>query len=257
MSFHTVKIVGKFSKKITFKKKKSVPKKNISIKISKTQPISTKLSKPISDSNIILDKIFKPFNTQVDIDSNNHFIGLIIVNCISVNEIHNLKWNKNDKIYLNITRICTIKNNEYPILKIPNSEYIPGFKFKKYIKLFLKSKLLIKKKNLHSIKLLGNYGNLHNYIIILNNAKCILKLKKHNEKILWRNVFDQYHIQNEFIEPDQHEIYKQVINKRSISNINYNFNLHPYLENCSEPYLSQCTIDYRLILKFLYNQEFN
>jgi hypothetical protein len=252
MSFHTVRIIKQFpsknNRKIMFKKKKCLKKKNITIKIEKKQIL------PNNQINKYNYHDFSSFNISLDQMNNNHYIGLLIVNSISVNKLHKLKWDKIESIYLNITRILLYKNDKFPIIEIPDNEYQPGFKFKKFIKKYITSSWLISKKNIQGIKLLGNYGNLHIYTVIMNNPHFVHSkkfLKGGGQNYSWRNIFDQYDIEKKELnqdDMDQGNIYKKIIINRNTSLVKYNFNLKPNLDNIYDKYLVKYLLDYEYIL---------
>lgn len=256
MSFHTIRVIKQFpskkNKKIMFTKKKN--KKNITIKIEKKTKKNNQIFAPNDRINKYNYHNFSSFNISLDQMNNNHYIGLLIVNSISVNKLHKLKWDKIESIYLNITRILLYKNDKFPIIEIPDNEYQAGFKFKKFIKKYITSSWLISKKNIQGIKLLGNYGNLHIYTVIMNNPHFVHNkkfLKGNGQNYSWRNIFDQYDIEKKELnqdDMDQGNIYKKIIINRNTSLVKYNFNLKPYLDNTPDEYLINYLLDYEYIL---------
>ena len=257
MSFHTVRIVKNFPTKIRKKKsfKKKVLEKNITVSIVKNSKNIPEDKKENLDIKIPYNySEYSSFNVIKKNLNSNHYIGLLIINSISINKLHNLKWGNLDSIYLNITRVLLCNNNEFPMLKIPLEDFQSGFKFKKFIKKTIISKWMINKKNIQGIKLLGNYGNTHIYTIIMNNNEFVKKkkfVKSMGKKYIWRNIFDQYKIQIDDLNTEnisQENIYKKILKNRNTSLVKYNLNLQPYLNNLNEDYLTKYLLDYEYIL---------
>jgi len=259
MSFHTIRVIKQFPSKkngkIMFTKKKNKKnKKNITIKIEKKTKKNNQIFAPNDRINKYSYQDFSAFNISLDEMNNNHYIGLIIVNSISVNKLHKLKWDNIERIYLNITRILLYNNDKFPTINIPNNEYQPGFKFKKFIKKYIKSSWLISKKYIQGIKLLGNYGNLHIYTIIMDTPHFIHSkkfLKASGRNYSWRNIFDQYNIDKKEVNQDymdQDKIYQKIVINRNTSLVKYNFKLKPYLDNTPDEYLINYLLDYEYIL---------
>ena len=266
MSFHSVRIVKSFPKnntnKIIFKKKskKLASKKSISIQITKklvnnleknieikklvenpkkitdNKPREKKL-KSNKEREIYNYKDFVTFNVLAQESDTLHYIGLIIVNSNSVNTLHNLSYSNIDSIYLNVTRFLVYQHDKFPIIEIPNNDYQPGFKFKKFIKKHLTIEWKMNKKFIQAIKLLGNYGNLHLYTIVTNDPLFVKSkkfLKGEGIKYSWRNILDQYTIDKDDLNTkiiDQHNIYKKILSNRNSSLVKYTFNLKPETYN--------------------------
>jgi len=290
MSFHTVRIKKNLSsnnnksKKISFIKK--IKKKS---KKPLEKPLETALKKPLEkplettqtvyqqkkNKNIAINIIkknvsikkyvynnFIPFNISKENLNSNHYIGVLIVNSISLNKLHNLKWDNLDNIYLNITRVLLCNNNKFPIIEIPLNDYQSGFKFKKFIKKTVISKWMINRKYIQGIKLLGNYGNIHMYTLIMNNTKFV-KNKKFSKAMgknfIWRNIFDQYKIQKDDIgqkKISQENIYKKILKNRNTSLVKYNLNLQPYLTNSNEDYPNKDYPNEDYLTKYLLDYEY-
>ena len=255
MSFHSIKIVKDFSKnkKYVFKKSKSIKfnkPKNISIEISKKKCHTIDNSKDKTKEYIY--NTFRPFEINSNIN-NKHSIGFIIVNSISLNKLHNLLWDSDDKIYLNVTKLLLHSYDKFPILEIPDNIYKQGFKFKKFLKTYILKEWFIKKKYIEAIKLLGNYNNTHIYTVIVNNCsfindKSFLKGKGKNYK--WRNIFDQYNIEKKecnIKEISQKDIFKKILINRNTSLVKYNLLLNPYIKD-NDNYSTEINLDYEIII---------
>lgn len=122
-----------------------------------------------------------------------HSIGLIFASSQDINSFYNLKYEKN---YINLNYLhLLIKNdqkNTFPVIKldttlIKNS----NFKFKKFIRQYLKNNFKLKKKYIVSIKSIPNEDKyIHNYLILL--TKKTKKLLKFNFNWISKLDFFKY-----------------------------------------------------------------
>lgn len=169
---------------------------------------------------------------ELEVPSTNHFIGLIFTNSISMNAIHNLGWDK-DLFYLNYTNIYLKNNKTYPIIMIDNADITKKFKYKKYIKNYIKKKYNIGKNNIISIKFYETNNNLHNYIIILKDINSLgdgrSSLSTRPDIYSWRNILSWFKIDDIGKEPLQNEIYSLIL--KNDYQVDYNFS-----PECKENY---------------------
>ena len=96
-------------------------------------------------------------------NNNIHYIGLLFIVPNNISK----KPNKNLIQMLN-TNIFIDHYNQYPTIHI---DYTPDFKFKKYIRDYIKSTYNVKNKYIIEIKLINTFQKLHNYMIIMNTVK--------------------------------------------------------------------------------------
>lgn len=181
-------------------------------------------------------KIVEPERLEVPVT--NHFIGLIFTNSISMNAIHNLSWDK-DLFYLNYTNIYLKNNKTYPIIMIDNADITKNFKYKKYIKNYIKNKYNIEKNDIITIKFYETNNNLHNYIIILKNINSLgngrSSLSSRPDIYSWRNILSWFKIDEIGTEPLQNEIYSLIL--KNDDQVEYDF--LPEYKECYPKYLKE------------------
>ena len=242
------------SKKYRFKKKKqdTIINKyslnmNINLEIdlssnSKLTEVSNILKDlPILDTDIVYNKDVN--ETKNDLIFGNHYIGLIIIYSISMNEFHKMNWfnsdNKNDKIYLNNTSIFIKKQKYFPLFELNEEILSQDFKYKRYIRKLLEEKYSIKKKNINNIKFYSTYEKVHNYVVILNEK---LNIFIDNKEYCWHTQLDFYRLNNREI-PTQKDIYSKILEsnefqlyQNSIFLPDINDNIPYYINNLKVPY---------------------
>jgi len=242
------------SKKYRFKKKKKETvinnyslNMNINLEIdlssnSKLTEVSNILKDlPILDTDIVYNKDVN--ETKNDLIFGNHYIGLIIIYSISMNEFHKMNWfnsdNKNDKIYLNNTSIFIKKQKYFPLFELNEEILSQDFKYKRYIRKLLEEKYSIKKKNINNIKFYSTYEKVHNYVVILNEK---LNIFIDNKEYCWHTQLDFYRLNNREI-PTQKDIYSKILEsnefqlyQNSIFLPDINDNIPYYINNLKVPY---------------------
>jgi len=242
------------SKKYRFKKKKQDTvinnyslNMNINLEIdlssnSKLTEVSNILKDlPILDTDIVYNKDVN--ETKNDLIFGNHYIGLIIIYSISMNEFHKMNWfnsdNKNDKIYLNNTSIFIKKQKYFPLFELNEEILSQDFKYKRYIRKLLEEKYSIKKKNINNIKFYSTYEKVHNYVVILNEK---LNIFIDNKEYCWHTQLDFYRLNNREI-PTQKDIYSKILEsnefqlyQNSIFLPDINDNIPYYINNLKVPY---------------------
>ena len=242
------------SKKYRFKKKKQDTvinnyslNMNINLEIdlssnSKLTEVSNILKDlPILDTDIVYNKDVN--ETKNDLIFGNHYIGLIIIYSISMNEFHKMNWfnsdNKNDKIYLNNTSIFIKKQKYFPLFELNEEILSQDFKYKRYIRKLLEEKYFIKKKNINNIKFYSTYEKVHNYVVILNEK---LNIFIDNKEYCWHTQLDFYRLNNREI-PTQKDIYSKILEsnefqlyQNSIFLPDINDNIPYYINNLKVPY---------------------
>ena len=270
ISFHQVKIVNEFKKKkIIFKKKNNVKSNNLEtdeilnkkINNTKTEIIDNESQKSIKKAEYVND-IFK----ELDLDSNkiseeeekslisesNHYIGLIILNCISMNQLHKIK--SPCKVNLYNTSIYTRNLKYYPIFKIDNEILDDNFKYKKYIRNLLNDNYLIGKDDIINIKLYNTNCNLHNYIVLIKNKNIDngisnINFNLHTNRYSWYTRVDFYNVDND-LNLNQKEIYSKILNNKNF-NIDKNFTLFPDSNDIIPNYIKYNKILYVDLIKLL------
>ena len=98
----------------------------------------------IYDNNINDISIIDLQESDKNLIYGNHYIGLLIIHSISMNDLHNLKW-INNKIHLNNTSIFTKKQKYFPLFELNEEIFTEDFKYKKYIRKLLEEEYSIKK----------------------------------------------------------------------------------------------------------------
>ena len=217
-------------------------------------------SESVSNSN---NTILEPDDIVGD-----HYIGLLFTNCISVNKLHNMGWeklsHKRDTIYLNITRLYVKDSNKFPIIRLDNDILGNNFKYKKYIKDYIKKTYSISKKNVLGIKLFETYGNLHNYIVILDNYTCLdngrldFNTAFTKEVYSWRSRLDFYNIGDDIsLPPSQNTIYKLILSNKRWNTASFNdFKLIPFITDDVPKYIFRNEINYIKLLELLKKYDF-
>ena len=230
MSFHKIRILKKFK----IKKKNNI-----------TVDIKPKLKSKSSGDNTN--------NIDLLTISDEHYIILLFSNNISVNRAHNMNWNDNKKIYLNMTNLYLKNGSQMPYIKLDKNLLKPGFKYKKYIRKYIQERYYISKKNIINIKLLETLGNIHSYLIILNNTKCldngissINTLKPYS----WRTILDFYNIFLDNDKPDQNKIYNFVCDYNKKKN-HFQLNLKIDNDGLEEEYAKNYIYKYANLLNIL------
>jgi hypothetical protein len=122
-----------------------------------------------------------------------HFIGLIFVNCKNMN--NSIKSETQNLNHINVTNILVNNRNEFPTIWFKLTD---DFKYKKYIREYLKSSMNLKKKYIIEIKYFNKYKKLHNYVVFIKEPKCIengltiLNIPFSSNKFAWRPIIDFY-----------------------------------------------------------------
>lgn len=128
-------------------------------------------------------------------NNNIHYIGLLFIVPNNISQ----KPNKNLIQMLN-TNIFIDHYNQYPTIHI---DYSPDFKFKKYIRDYIKSIYNVKNKYIIEIKLINTFQKLHNYMIIMKTVKgvetgrSITSVSLNENKFAWKPILNFYKIDNE------------------------------------------------------------
>lgn len=168
------------------------------------------------------------------IDNTIHYIGLLFIVPYNLS----VKPNKN-LIQMHITNIFVDHYNQYPTIHI---DYTPDFKFKKYIREYIKSHYRIKNKYIIEIKLINTFQKLHNYMIIMNtvkgveSGKSITSISLNQNTYGWKPIINFYKITTEvnLLINIYRIIYSQLVNKSNIdifkSNIVYKHQYFNYLK---------------------------
>ena len=173
---------------------------------------TTKKQKKDPDKTInkTIDKtIDKTANKTID---NHHYVGLIMIHSVSMQKLHNMKWNCHSNMkYVNLTSIYCDNSNKFPVLKIENEDLKQkGFKYKNFIRQKIHDKYGIKKDDIHLIKLYETVDKLHNYVIILNNRTLF---SQSNDTFNWKITWDLFQIPSTISKNakiSQKEIYRRV-----------------------------------------------
>lgn len=189
---------------------------------------------------------------QINFSVNNsiHYISfLFVVPKILFNE-SNLRLNQSHQ-----TTILLNNKNEFPTIHI---HYVKGFKFKKYIKEYIKDKYCLKNSNIIEIKLVNTFKKLHTYMIVIDSVKhlfngtALVTIPKSSSDFGWRPFVDTFKLTNDNIlkkEDLQKEIYK--ILYENINEKSYSYKL-PIFKS-SLVYKPFYSIDYKLLIQLLCN----
>ena len=281
ISFHQVKVVNEFKKKkIIFKKKKkekpeNLEKNEIINVIIKNVDFENLEKEEIIDrkTEIVLQTSIKQKKTdyindvfkELDLDSykiseeekllitdSNHYIGLIILNCIGMNELHKIKSQCNVNLYN--TSIYTRNLKYYPLFKIDNEILDDNFKYKKYIRNLLSDNYSIEKDDIINIKLYNTNYKLHNYIVLIKNKNIdngisYINFNLHTNRYSWNTRIDFYNADNDS-DLNQKDIYSKILNSKDF-NIDKNFTLFPDSKDIIPNYIKYNKILYVDLIKLL------
>tara|TARA_Y100000385_G_scaffold151274_1_gene156841 strand:- start:2758 stop:3615 length:858 start_codon:yes stop_codon:yes gene_type:complete len=281
ISFHQVKVVNEFKKKkIIFKKKKNEKPENlekdeiIDVIIDNVDFVNLEKEEIIDrKTEIVLQTSIKQKKTdyindvfkELDLDSykiseeekllitdSNHYIGLIILNCIGMNELHKIKSQCNVNLYN--TSIYTRNLKYYPLFKIDNEILDDNFKYKKYIRNLLSDNYSIEKDDIINIKLYNTNYKLHNYIVLIKNKNIdngisYINFNLHTNRYSWNTRIDFYNADNDS-DLNQKDIYSKILNSKDF-NIDKNFTLFPDSKDIIPNYIKYNKILYVDLIKLL------
>jgi len=268
MSFHRVKIVTSITEKPKIKLKIKRLEKSLSETLCINSQNETainsiynnpciKKSEPSNLNSIV--ELNTPNNhiSTIPVDNiiGNHYIGLIFMFSVSVNKLHNIQYKQaDDVVYLNITSLYLKDNKYFPIFKLDDSLINTDFKYKKYIRNILYERYNINKNDIYSIKLCETYGNLHNYIIVLNNNKCLNNginsiHSKSPNLYSWRSLFDSLcHKETDLFIP-LNKIYKYI--QQTNFTPKPTITLHPHMDNAVPNYIINYVLVYDAIVNIM------
>lgn len=149
---------------------------------------------------------------KIATNNNIHYIGLLFIVPCNLSE----KPNKN-LIQVQNTNIFVDHYNQYPTIHI---DYSPDFKFKKYIREYIKTNYSVKNKYIIEIKLINTFQKLHNYMIVMKtvkgveSGKSISTISLSENTFGWKPILNFYKITLEEKTMDIYRvIYSQLINK--------------------------------------------
>jgi len=186
------------------------------------------------------------------ITDSNHYIGLIILNCIGMNELHKIKSQCNVNLYN--TSIYTRNLKYYPLFKIDNEILDDNFKYKKYIRNLLSDNYSIEKDDIINIKLYNTNYKLHNYIVLIKNKNIdngisYINFNLHTNRYSWNTRIDFYNADNDS-DLNQKDIYSKILNSKDF-NIDKNFTLFPDSKDIIPNYIKYNKILYVDLIKLL------
>ena len=200
----------------------------------------------IYDNNINDISIIDLQESDKNLIYGNHYIGLLIIHSISMNDLHNLKW-KNNKIHLNNTSIFTKKQKYFPLFELNEEIFTEDFKYKKYIRKLLEEEYSIKKKHIINIKFHSIYEKVHNYVVILNDRLNI------NKDYFWHTRLDFFSLNNNQV-PTQKDIYSNILNSQLASwELSKNYVFLADVNNKTPSYITNLEIPYKNLIEILYN----
>lgn len=183
---------------------------------------------------------------KIKIDSNKHYIGLLFINCKCQKIINNNNLNQ-----VNVSNILINPKKEFLTIKV----YIHNnFKYKKYIREYIKKTYNFKNKNIIEIKLINTFNRLHNYLIVIdkikyiNEGECIVNIPYNSNDFGWNPFIDFYKTNVKNI--SENDIYKLIFK-------NYNNNNYPKIIFKSNLVYKNFIIEYKQILQILCNIIFN
>ena len=270
MSFHTVKIVRKL-KKFKFKKKiKILDQGNAPIPVTiKTPNINLDITTVQKNPSVTTDTINLENNIPIAslLDDNdvigNHYIGLIFIYSSTLNRLNNMKWGYEDPdvLYINNTSIFIKDNNKFPIFELNSDILNDSFKYKKYIRKLIDEKFNIHKKYIINIKFFETFGNLHNYLVILNNVKCLdngrssINIRSRDNLFSWKTQLDFFKLNksNKYI--SQQYIFNKILTNQTLKT-NSKFSLIPEINESTPKYIKNNEVNYGKLLNTLSNIDF-
>ena len=174
-----------------------------------------------------------------------------------------MKWKYDDPhaIYLNNTSLYVRQDNKFLIIELKPEILDESFKYKKFIRNYIKNNFNIDKKNIINIKFFETYGNLHNYIIILDNTKCLdngissMNVRPIDNKFSWRMRLDFFQLDkfNKYI--NQQDIFNKILDNKKMK-VDKNFMLEPDINETTPQYIKKNRISYVKLLRVLTNINF-
>ena len=210
------------------------------LSISGVDTISNKINDNINDISIT-----DLLESDKNLIYGNHYIGLLIIHSISMNDLHNLKWINNNKIYLNNTSIFTKKQKYFPLFELDEEIFTEDFKYKKYIRKLLEEEYSIKKKHIINIKFHSTYEKVHNYVVILNDRLNI------NKEYFWNTRLDFYRLDNNQV-PTQKDILSNILNSTEFQ-LYKNYVFLADVNNKTPSYIKNLEIPYKNLIEILYD----